>query len=360
MSRKAHDISSERLLITGVTGYIGFKTLTIALERGYHVRAVVRSERNINELKEKSAIIAESIDQEQLEFVVIPNFLESDAIFKSLEGITVIIHLASPLAIEADDYEVGIVKPTISMVTSVLEAATRVSTIRRVILTSSCVTLIPFEWNINPDSQRLYTVDDVNTSVTGPFSTAMEAYWASKALARVATKAFVNHARPKFDFVNLLPSVVIGPDDRLDADPTATVDSLLQGTRAAVLAPALTPSLNSSFPYVGTPVHVADVARAHVDAVDGGLVPGNSEYILSSDTPSGVVWDRDVQAACRKFFPEEVASKRLPLEGSLTAIKWRLSARQTEETFGWQFISFEETIKQLVSQYLRLEERPLK
>lgn len=108
-------------------------------------------------MKEKSTIIAESIDQEQLEFVVIPNFLESDAIFKSLEGITVIIHLASPLAIEviyaqrtgyfsrltffwqADDYEVGIVKPTISMVTSVLEAATRVSTIRRVILTSSCM-----------------------------------------------------------------------------------------------------------------------------------------------------------------------------------------------------------------------------
>lgn len=86
--------------ITGVTGYIGFKTLTIALERGYRVRAVVRSERNINELKDKSTIIAQSLDQEQLEFVVIPHFLEPDAIFKSLEGITAIIHLASPLALE--------------------------------------------------------------------------------------------------------------------------------------------------------------------------------------------------------------------------------------------------------------------
>ncbi|KAJ5699389.1 hypothetical protein N7536_002402 [Penicillium majusculum] len=360
MSRKAHDISSERLLITGVTGYIGFKTLTIALTRGYRVRAIVRSERNINELEKKSTIIARSLDREQLEFVVIPQFLETDAIFQSLEGITVIIHLASPLAIETDDYDVGIVKPAISMVTTVLEAAARVTSIRRVILTSSCVTLIPFEWNINPDSQRLYIAEDVNTSVTGPFSTAMEAYWASKALARVATKAFVNHARPKFDFVNLLPSVVIGPDDRLDADPTATVDSLLQGTRAAVLAPALTSSLNSSFPYVGTPVHVADVARAHVDAVDDGLVPGNSEYILSSDTPNGVVWDRDVQDVCRKFFSKEVANKTLPLEGSLTALKWRLSAQQTEETFGWQFTGFEDTVRQLLSQYLQLKDRSLK
>ncbi|CAI7601984.1 unnamed protein product [Penicillium glandicola] len=360
MSHKAHDISREHLLITGVTGYIGFKTLTIALERGYRVRAVVRSEQNINHLKDKSTTITQSLDRDQLQFVVIPNFLESNAIFKSLEGITVIIHLASPLAIETEDYDSGIVKPAISMVTNVLEAASRVTSIRRVILTSSCVTLIPFEWNINPDSQRLYTVDDVNTSVNGPFSTSMEAYWASKALARVATKTFVKHTRPKFDFVNLLPSVVLGPDDRLDADPSATVDSLLQGTRAAVLAPALTASLNSTFPYVGTPVHVADVARAHVDAVDAGLVPGNSEYILSSNTPNGVVWDRDVQGACRKFFPEEVARRSLPLEGSLTAIKWRLSAKKTEETFGWRFTGFEETVKQLISQYLQLEERSLK
>lgn len=83
-----------------MTGYIGFKTLTIALTRGYRVRAVVRTERNIKELKEKSTIIVQSLDQEQLEFVVIPQFLETDAIFNSLEEITVIIHLASPLAIE--------------------------------------------------------------------------------------------------------------------------------------------------------------------------------------------------------------------------------------------------------------------
>lgn len=59
------------------------------------------------------------------------------------------------------------------MVTTVLEAAAQVKSIRRVVLTSSCkrdfdvmrpqmltwcagVTLIPFEWNMNPDSERLY------------------------------------------------------------------------------------------------------------------------------------------------------------------------------------------------------------
>jgi nucleoside-diphosphate-sugar epimerase len=217
-------------------------------------------------------------------------------------------------------------------------------------------------WHFEPDLPQLLTyaqflATDINTSIEGPFAGAMQAYWASKALARLATKDFVREARPQFDFVNLLPSVVIGPDDRLDFDPSATADSLLQGTRASVLAPALTSSLNSAFPYVGTPVHVADVARAHVDAVDADRVPGNSEFILSSDTPDGVVWDRDVHGICNKFFAEEVSSKVLPLEGSLTAVKWRLDAQDTQKTFGWQFVPFEETMKGLISQYLRLDVR---
>lgn len=64
----------------------------------------------------------------------------------------------------------------------------------------------------------------------------------------------------------------------------ATRENLLEGTRDAVLAPALTSFLNSPFDFVGVPVHVADVARAHVDAVDKALIPGISEYILCSDT----------------------------------------------------------------------------
>lgn len=182
----------------------------------------------------------------------------------------------------------------------------------------------------------------------------MQAYWASKALARNATKSFVQDTKPQFDFVNLLPSVVIGPDHRLDHNSSATKDKLLHGARASVLACALTSAHNSSFPYVGTPVHVADVARAHVDAIDADRVAGNSEFILSSDTPDGVVWNRDVQDICKRYFPEEVSNGLLPLEGSLTAVIWRLDVKETERAFGWRFMSFEHTMKDLISQYVQL------
>jgi nucleoside-diphosphate-sugar epimerase len=204
------------------------------------------------------------------------------------------------------------------------------------------------------DTLTLMIVSDANRHPSRPFRSAMEAYWASKALARFASLSFVQEKKPQFDIVNLLPAVVIGPDERIS--PTEGVDKLLQGTRAAVLAPALDGSFNSAFPYVGTPVHVADVAKAHVDAVDRDAIPGNSEFILSSDTPEGVVWDESVAATCKKFFAKEVEDRVLPLEGSLPSIRWRLDGASTEVTFGWKFRTFEDTMHEMITQYLQLKQ----
>jgi nucleoside-diphosphate-sugar epimerase len=233
------------------------------------------------------------------------------------------------------------------------------------------VTLVPFEWNFAPDSERLYTgqytkihgrptlqadpasARDINANPSSLYKTSMEAYWASKALARMATTDFVEKRKPQFDIVNLLPSVVIGVDERLPSD--AHAKELRVGARGSVLAPALDASQNSPFPFVGVPVHVADVARAHVDALDLDRVPGNTDYVLSSDTPDGVVWDQDVRSIARKYFPAEVENGRLPLQGSLGHVKWRLDGGETETVFGWKFTSFEETMKDLLAQYLKLQ-----
>lgn len=101
-------------------------------------------------------------------------------------------------------------------------------------------------------------------------------------------------------------------------------------------------------------MYVADVARAHVDVVDGAQVAGDSQFILSSGTPDGIIWDPDIHNMCNKLFHEEVSSNVLPMEGSLRSLKWTLDTRETQEIFGWQFGTFEETMTSLVSQYLRL------
>lgn len=87
--------------MTGVTGYIGFQTLIIALERGYSVRGVVRSQGNIVNLRTKSPLIAKRQAEGTLEFAIVPNFLSEGAFAAQLDGVTAIVHLASPLASQA-------------------------------------------------------------------------------------------------------------------------------------------------------------------------------------------------------------------------------------------------------------------
>ena len=133
---------------------------------------------------------------------------------------------------------------------------------------------------------------------------------------------------------------------------------MLSGTRAAVLAPAVTSDLDSPFPYVTVPVHVSDVARAHVDALDTERVRGGSEFILAADTENGgegVNWDRDVRGIARKYFAREVEEGVLPCQGSLRSIRWKLDVSETERVFGWKMKGFEDIVKGLLGQYLELK-----
>jgi nucleoside-diphosphate-sugar epimerase len=232
---------------------------------------------------------------------------------------------------------------------SILNAAHRTPSIKRVVITSSTVTLITFAWMFGPHSSpdlTLFTAADINANNAGPYGSSMEAYFASKTLSRIATRKFMEDKKPGFEFVNLLPSVVFGPDE-LATNATQLV--------AAGNSLALGPLLDANIPQMaGATVHVDDVARAHIDALKPS-VPGNKEYILSSDAPDGIDWE-DAKSYVRKSFPAAVENGTLKLEGSMKARTWRLDTRETETAFGWKFVSFEETLKELVGQYLRFLE----
>lgn len=188
----------------------------------------------------------------------------------------------------------------------------------------------------------LFTAADINSNITGPYGSSMEAYFASKTVSRIATRKFMEEEKPEFEFVNLLPSVVFGPDELA----TNAAELVTSGNYLA-----LGPLLDSNTPLmVGATVHVDDVARAHIDALKPS-VQGNKEYILSSDAPDGIHWE-DAQNYVKKFFPEAVENGTLKLGASTMARIWRLDTRETEKEFGWEFVSFKETLKELVGQYL--------
>jgi nucleoside-diphosphate-sugar epimerase len=187
----------------------------------------------------------------------------------------------------------------------------------------------------------LFTAADINSN-PAKASSVMEAYFASKTLARIATKEFMEKEKPSFEYVNLLPTMVIGPDEL-----ATNVQELTTNVRGMVLSALMdvkTPEM------IGATVHVDDVARAHMDGLNSS-VPGNRDYILSSDALEGICWE-DAEMAVKRNFPEAVEKGILKLEGSMPLRPWRLDTRETEEAFGWKHLSFVDTVKDLVEQYL--------
>lgn len=71
--------------------------MRIALTQGYRVRAVVRKQEQIESLSSHPQIVA-LVDN--AEFVVVPDMAQMGAFDSVMEGVSVVLHLASPLAKE--------------------------------------------------------------------------------------------------------------------------------------------------------------------------------------------------------------------------------------------------------------------
>jgi len=76
--------------ITGVSGYIGFKTLILALEGGFRVRAAIRKAEQAKKLESHGRVAPHS---KNLQWVVIPDLSQTDSFDPHLQdGVTGIIH----------------------------------------------------------------------------------------------------------------------------------------------------------------------------------------------------------------------------------------------------------------------------
>jgi nucleoside-diphosphate-sugar epimerase len=246
---------------------------------------------------------------------------------------------------QTDDYNRDIVQPPLDIESSLLNSALSAPSVRRVVITSSAVTLIPMSWLASSDVDTVFSSQDLNKDTAPPYNNAMEAYWASKGLARKHVHEFLSQKKPHFDIIQLLPSVVLGPDDW-----AKDLETFFAGTRAMILPIIQGKVMDVAL--VGAPVFVDDVALAHVDAIKSSI-PGNKDYILSSDTPDGIEWNSILDIA-RQHFPHEVESGLLQCTGSLPTRRWKLDASDTEKAFGWKFTSFEDTMRKQLQQYITL------
>ncbi|EXJ88190.1 hypothetical protein A1O1_05120 [Capronia coronata CBS 617.96] len=325
-------MAGKLILMTGSTGHVGYRTLIEALSKGYKVRAAVRSEAKIAELK---AAKPSQPYLDQLSFVIVSD-MEKDGVFdEAVKDVDFIVHIASPLPGPSDDHEAAIIQPAIRATLSILHSALKQPSVKRVVITSSVAAVLP------PDA-REFTVDNVEPEPQGPYGNPFEAYMASKKLAYHRTLDFIANEKPIFNIVHIMPSFVVGKNALASSPKDA-----LSGSNAIVMTPVM--GQHNPVGMMAAVCHVDDVAFVHIASLEPGI-QGNRNFGVNYRGDKPVVWDDAIEIV-KKHFPKEVEKGVFPLGGSMKSLPAGFDASQTEEVFGIKFKDFEEQIVSIAGHY---------
>ena len=272
-------MAKDLVLITGVTGFIGFRVLLYTLEAGYQVRAAVRSEVKAQNITANPALQALKRES-QISFIIVPNFLAPGAFDEAIKGVKFVIHVASPIPFQEPpdkDYERFFVQPAVQGTLEVFESAKKAGGVKRIVVTSSVVALTGREGLAG--HQSTLTAEDRPPLEKGPFEDSPHAYAVSKVAALIRAEEWIEKTKPDFDVVHLHPSFVLGRNDLYE-----NTKDFASGTNIIPLAVATgnaSPAQTFAFGFT----HVTDTARAHVLSLDA-KVPGNQSYLLTSSGPN--------------------------------------------------------------------------
>ncbi|OAG14814.1 NAD(P)-binding protein [Alternaria alternata] len=306
-------MSSELVLITGGTGFIGGHVVQQTLEAGYRARLAVRREESIETFKK---VFSQHL--EQLEFVVIEDITKERPFSDALVGVDNVFHLASPVPGKGTDFKEDYLNPTIKGTMSLLEAAQSVPSIKRVIIDSSMTSLMPLE------------IDDADSFEVK----------ASKLLAHRACLDWVEQqstaGKLSFAVVSLHPSIVIG---RHLLQPSPTV----QGSSNAHVWDSLFAPEGLLH---GIGVDVRDVASAHLCALkptddELGIKGQVAEFLISAPDWT---W-RGIADFVKKSYPWlAVALEDGPL--------LKLRTERAETVLGIKWRPLEDAVGELVDQQI--------
>ena len=340
-------MSKDLVLVTGASGYLGFRVVVNALEAGYNVRAAVRSQAKADVILAAASIQAIA-PQGKLHFVFTPDILSDGAYDEAVKDVQYVIHTASPLPSGSDDYERDLLVPALKGTTGILKSAILAPTVKRIVITSSVVAVIPWEANVMEESDTIFTAKNRIPDSHAPFGNPFQAYCASKVNALNATDAFVKKENPQFDVINIMPSFLIGKSELINSS-----EEITSGTNRMAFEPILGLRADAALP--SAQVDVDDAAKVHVLSLNLE-VKGNQSFGVTSGGIAGNQWDAAIEVVKRRF-PVAVEDGRLPANGTRPSKRVLIDASETEKVLGIKFRSFEDQIVSVTQHYLELLEQ---
>ena len=324
----------KKVLLTGISGYIGNHCAVELLKYGYSVRGSVRS------LSKKEKVI-ESISKEidpkdNLEFCEL-DLLKDKGWDRAMEGCEFVLHVASPFIMIEPKDENEYIKPAVDGTLRALEAAKK-SGVKRVVLTSSMVSMLE-----NADR----SIDIDCNSWTNVKAKNISAYAKSKTLAERSAWDFIkkqNKENPlQLSVVN--PGPVFGPtlSGNLEGASMGMFRNMILGKMPMVPKS----SINMS--------DVRDVAKIHVLALENKNANGK-RFIVTTEKPYAF---QELAQILKSNGFDKVSTKLAPnfllkfignFDREARSMRafigktYNGDVSSTIETFDWKPISIEKTV----------------
>jgi len=240
---------SAPVLITGGNGYIASWLVKYLLESGHDVHATVRDPSNADKVGHLKAL-ADGASGTLTLFAA--DLLDDGAFDEAMAGCELVFHTASPFVLSVKNPQRDLVDPAVQGTRNALESANRVSSVKRVVLTSSVVSIYGDAVDLQRDGTDVLTEGDWNTTS----SLKHQPYSFSKVEAERAAWEIAG-AQERWDLVVINPGFVLGPS-LTTASSSASFDTMKQIVDGTMRmgAPAIELGV----------VDVRDVAHAHLKA----------------------------------------------------------------------------------------------
>ena len=325
---------NKKVLLTGISGYIGNHCAVELLKNGYSVRGSVRT---LSKSQKVIDAIKKEVDpKDNLEFCEL-DLLSDDGWDDAMKGCEFVMHVASPfINIEPKD-ENEYIRPAVDGTMRALNAA-KSAGIKRVVLTSSMVSMLEnADKSIKVDSESWTNVKAKNVS----------AYAKSKTLAEWAAWDFINaqtDATPmELSVVN--PGPVFGP----------TLSGNLEGASMGMFKQMITGKVPMVPKTAINMSDVRDVAKIHVLALENKEASGK-RFIVTTENPyafqemAEILKSNGYPKVSTKLAPNFLLNFLGNFDREARSMRafigrtYNGDISSTMKTFNWKPINFEKTV----------------
>ncbi|WP_299257050.1 aldehyde reductase [uncultured Aquimarina sp.] len=277
-------MENKKVLLTGVTGFLGSHTTIQLLNKGYEVIGTLRNMKRADEIKQVIAEKTDNIDK--------LHFAEADLTNENIWGDLIsevqnVIHIASPFPRELPKNDDELIIPAKAGTINILKAASKHG-IRRVVLTSSSGAIAYGK----EKSNRKGVFDENNWTDTTNIEDSTP-YFRSKTIAEKAAWDFIKKDTSGLELTTICPGAILGPILEKDF-----------GTSANIVIKAMDGS-SPAIPKIGFDmVDVRSVADLHIKAMETPEAAGE-RFVASA----GFLTFKEVASILKEKYPDKKVPK---------------------------------------------------